>query len=132
MKVRSAESQGSLTALENVIPPFEGPPLHSHREEDESWFVIAGNLRFRVDDEVTSAPQGSFVLVPRGTPHCFQNVGDTDARILVLFTPAGMETFFDRFSEVPKEDVSVDTFRDLGREVGMEVLGPPLSVSHPL
>ena len=49
-----------------------------------------------------------------------------------MFTPAGMEGFFDRFVELPSEAVDADAFRRIGGAVGMEVVGPPLAVSHPL
>jgi hypothetical protein len=65
------------------------------------------------------------VFVPRGTPHNFQNVGEGPARILVMFTPAGMESFFDRFAE-PSEEPPPQRFGSIGAEVGMDVVGPPL------
>jgi quercetin dioxygenase-like cupin family protein len=129
-KVRAAQTGGSLTALENVIPPGEGPPLHTHEHEDEFWYLIEGDLRFMLGSEVHSAPEGSFVFVPRGTPHNFQNIGDRPARILVMFTPGGMEAFFDRFAELSAPDPSA--FKTIGGGVGMDVVGPPLGQSHPL
>ncbi len=123
-KVRGEDTGGSLTALENVIAPGDGPPLHSHANEDEAWYVISGMLRFALDTEIAEAGEGSFVFVPRGTPHCFRNVGENPARILVLFTPSGMETFFDRFAAMPAFHPAA--FGSIGREVGMTVLGPPL------
>jgi quercetin dioxygenase-like cupin family protein len=130
-KARAAQTRGSLTAFENEIAPGDGPPLHVHDREGESWFVIAGDLRFRLGDELHDAPAGTFVHVPAGTPHCFQNVGDAPARILVLFSPAGMEEFFDRFAELPAGPVDPRVFAELGKAAGMTVEGPPLSVSHP-
>jgi glyoxylate utilization-related uncharacterized protein len=118
-----------LTVFENAIAPGEGPPLHTHANEDEAWYVLEGDLRFRLDAEIRAAPAGSFVFVPRGTLHCFQNVGAVPARILVMFTPAGMERFFDRFAAVSDGADAPDAFRTIGREVGMEVLGPPLAKS---
>src|SRR3982074_2977164 len=97
-KVRGEQTNSALTALENVIPPGEGPPLHTHANEDEAWYVLDGELRFLLGTEVRTAPAGSFVFVPRGTQHCFHNDGGRPARILVIFTPAGMEQFFDRFA----------------------------------
>jgi quercetin dioxygenase-like cupin family protein len=123
-KVRGAETNGALMALENVIAPGDGPPEHTHAAEDESWYVVAGELRFKLGDEIASAPAGSFVFVPRGVPHAFVNAGAEPARILVMFTPAGMERFFDRFAELEAFDPAA--FARLGREVGMEVVGPPL------
>ena len=123
-KVRGDQTGGSLTAFENVIAPDDGPPLHVHAGEDEAWYVLEGDLRYRLGSEIAGAATGAFVFVPRGTPHCFQNVGSQAARILVLFTPSGMERFFDRFAELPAFDPSA--FRAIGSQVGMDVIGPPL------
>ncbi len=131
-KVRGEQTNGTLTVFENTVAPDEGPPLHIHANEDESWYVLEGHLRFQLGVEIRSAPAGSFVFVPQGTPHCFQNVGDLPARILVTFTPAGMERFFDEFASLPDGPLDPDAFRSIGREVGMEVVGPPLAVSDPL
>lgn len=130
-KVRGEQTNGGMTAFENVIAPGDGPPLHVHAGEDESWYVVDGALRFRIGDEIIPASAGSFVYVPRGVPHCFQNVGDEPARILVMFTPAGMERFFDRFAELPDGPVDPSSFQTIGAEVGMDVVGPPLARSHP-
>jgi quercetin dioxygenase-like cupin family protein len=131
-KVRGEQSRGALTVFENIVAAGEGPPLHTHAGEDESWYVIEGELRFRLDDRIHGARAGSFVFVPRGTRHCFQNVGGRPARILVMFTPSGMERFFDRFATLPPDADLPSAFASVGRDVGMEVVGPPLSQSHPL
>jgi quercetin dioxygenase-like cupin family protein len=130
-KARGAQTNGALTLFENVVAPGDGPPLHVHAAEDESWYVLEGELRFKLGADIHRAPQGAFVFVPRGTPHCFQNIGEGPARIVVLFTPAGMEAFFDRFSELPAGAFGPDVFARLGAEAGMDVLGPPLAVSDP-
>ena len=103
---------GALTLFENVIAPGDGPPFHTHAAEDESWYVLEGELRFRLGDDIASVGAGSFVFVPRGTPHCFQNVGAVPARIIVMFTPSGMERFFDRFAALPAGPVGPDAFRE--------------------
>lgn len=132
VKVRGAQTGGALTAFENVVGPGEGPPLHRHAREGESWYVLEGSFRFKLDGAIHAASAGSFVFAAAGTPHCFQNVGDAPARLLVAFTPAGMETFFDSFAELPPGPVDPAVFEALGRAVGMEVLGPPLAVSDPV
>jgi quercetin dioxygenase-like cupin family protein len=129
-KVRGGQTGGRLTALENVIPPGQGPPLHAHAREDEALYMVAGTLRFRLGDEVHTTPKGSFVFVPRGTEHCFQNVGDVPARLLVIFTPSGMEEFFERFA-VLDGPPAPEVFARIGEPVGMTVTGPPLAHSHP-
>ena len=129
-KVRGEQTNGALAALENVIPPGQGPPLHTHANEDEAWYVIEGELRFKLAGDVQYAPAGSFVFVPRGTPHCFQNAADAPARILVMFTPAGMERFFDGFAALSEPDP--EAFGSIGGPLGMRVIGPPLAQSDPV
>jgi quercetin dioxygenase-like cupin family protein len=129
-KLRPEQSGGRQTAFEMRIAPGEGPPLHKHANEDETFYVIEGRLRFKLGEEIGQASEGSFVFVPRGTQHCFQNVGSEMARILVSFTPSGMEGFFDRFAQL--EEADPEAFARLGREVGMDIVGPPLAESDPL
>ena len=129
-KARGEQTNGTFTALENVIPAGQGPPLHTHANEDEAWYVLEGDLRFKIGGELRAAPAGSFVFVPRSTPHCFQNVGEDPARILVMFTPAGMERFYDEVATLSAPDP--DAFEKIGDPLGMTVLGPPLAQSDPL
>jgi quercetin dioxygenase-like cupin family protein len=125
-KVRGEQTDGSLAALVNTTAAGGGPPLHVHANEDEAWYIIEGRFRFMLGEERHDAPAGSLVSVPRGTAHCFQNVGAEPARILVLFTPAGMERFFDRLAALHEGADIPEALRSTGREVGMEVVGPPL------
>lgn len=132
IKAASDETAGSFAYIENVIPPKQGPPLHIHAGEDEMWLVLEGDLRFKADDEILSAPQGSFVFVPRGTAHCFQNIGEAPARIAVMFTPAGMERFFEQHAQFPAGPVDPAEYRRIATENGMTMVGPPLGESDPL
>ena len=127
---RGDQTNGAFTALDITVPPGEGPPLHVHTRQDESVYVLEGDLRFKLGDELSATPAGSFVFIPRGVAHCFQNVGAEPGRILVTFAPAGMEGFFERPSEHTAFDP--DAFRRAGAEVGMDVVGPRLAQSHPL
>jgi quercetin dioxygenase-like cupin family protein len=131
-KVRGEQTKGTLIAFETIAPPGEGPPLHVHANEDEVLYVLEGALRFKGEHEVQKAPAGSFIFIPRGVPHTWQSVGDVSARFLVIFTPAGMERFFERFAELPEGTSVTDAFRTIGSEVGMDVVGPPLAQSDPL
>ncbi len=90
--------------------------------------MLEGELRFMLDGELSSAPAGSFVYVPRGTEHAFQNAGDVPARILVIFNPSGMERFFDRIAELGTDGLpDPGAFKEIGSGVGMQVVGPPLA-----
>jgi quercetin dioxygenase-like cupin family protein len=131
-KVRGSQTNGALTVFETTAAPGEGPPLHVHANEDEVLYTLEGTLRFRLGDEVSAAPAGAFAFIPRGVPHTWQNVGEAPARMLVIFTPAGMERFFDRFAELPDDVSAPEAFRTIGSQVGMDVVGPPLAQSESL
>lgn len=84
----------ALTLLEGEVSPQLGPPPHIHHHEDEFFYVLEGELEFLDNDRTFTASAGSFVYIPRGALHRFKNVGETNARMLVFFTLAGMENFF--------------------------------------
>jgi quercetin dioxygenase-like cupin family protein len=127
--LRGEETAGHLTVLETIAAPGEGPPLHTHADEDECLVVLDGTVRFRLRDDVEIAPPGSLAFVPRGVPHTWENVGDAPARMLVLFTPAGMERFFDRFADL--DGPGPEAFLQAAAGTGMTVVGPPLGATHP-
>ncbi len=130
-KARSGQTGGALTVWESTAAPWEGPPLHLHVNEDEFMYVLEGWLRFRLDETDHTAPAGSFVFIPRGVPHRWQNAGDGHARILFVFTPGspGMERFFERSAELPEDTRTADAFKTLASGAGIKVLGPPLARS---
>jgi quercetin dioxygenase-like cupin family protein len=85
---------GRLVLLENLTAPGGGPPPHVHTREDEFFYVLDGTFEIRIGDEVHAVGPGGYAYVPRGTVHNFRNAADAPSRLLVGFTPAGMEGFF--------------------------------------
>jgi quercetin dioxygenase-like cupin family protein len=133
-KATGDQSGGGLTALEGVSAPGEGPPLHLHRGQDEFIHILEGTYRVKLGEDLIEAPPGSFVFIPRDTPHTWQNVGDGPARFLAGLIPASVEfeEFFLRYAELPSEARGIETFSRLAAETrAMEVLGPPLAQSDP-
>ena len=61
--------------------------LHVHHEDDEAWYVLEGTLGFQLGDETVTAPAGSAVLVPKGTPHSYWNAGEIEARYVLVMSP---------------------------------------------
>src|ERR687894_129035 len=94
VKATGQSTGGSLVLLENLTAPGGGPPPHVHTREDEFFYVLDGTFEIRIGDEVHALGPGGFAYAPRGTVHNFRNTDVTPSRILVGFTPAGMEGFF--------------------------------------
>lgn len=97
--VTGEETGGAYFAMEALVPPGGGPPPHVHRREDETFYVLDGDITFRLGDRLLVGGPGTFVNVPRGSVHCFRNDGTATARVVLTFTPAGMERFFEETLE---------------------------------
>ena len=135
IKAATGQTSGLLTVLELVIGPNKGPALHTHVREDELWYVIEGNFRFKAGTAMLRASTGGMAFGPRGTPHAFQNIGETPGRLLVITTPSGLERFFEEFAALvpgPAGSASPGALAAVGHANWIEFTGPPLGVSDPL
>jgi quercetin dioxygenase-like cupin family protein len=130
---RGVETGGAATFFQTVAPPGQGPPHHMHLNEDEFIYVLDGQLRVRLAEAMHEAPAGTFVFIPKGLPHTWQATGAADAQFAFGFTPAapGMERFFERSAELRPETRLAEAFERFAADAGMQVLGPPLALSHP-
>lgn len=90
---RSEETGGTFALIEEVVQAGLEPPRHTHTHEDESFYVLDGQLEFSVGEDTHPASQGDFVFLPRGIPHAFRLQTPT-ARLLVFLTPGGFERLF--------------------------------------
>ncbi|MBK8500574.1 MAG: cupin domain-containing protein [Flavobacteriales bacterium] len=95
--VRAAETGGAFTLFHCHFRKGGEPPAHYHKVEDETFYVLEGEIRFHIGDQRYSARAGELAHVPKGVPHQFSLVTDT-AKALMLISPSGMETFFEEFS----------------------------------
>src|SRR5437762_2629249 len=88
VKVGGAETGGALAQVESDDPRGTAPPLHVHHNEEETFYVLDGEVSVFVDDEELRLSTGDYALVPRGVPHAYL-VRSERTRILVTFSPAG-------------------------------------------
>ena len=132
VKTNSSNTNGSLSVIELRHEPRSGPALHTHANEDEVWWVLEGEYRFKAGDDMFRLSEGGMAFGPRGIAHCFQNVGDSPARMLIVTTPAGAERFFEEFADLPPGPRNYEDLNAFARAHGIEFVGPPLEVSDPL
>ena len=101
VKVARAETGGSMTAYEfGLGPRMAGPPEHIHRTWDELFYVLQGTVTFLIDGACSDARPGACIFIPRGVPHTFWNSNSAPVRLLTVFTPSGIEDYFDEASAV--------------------------------
>jgi len=132
MKARAADTGGALGLVETELYRGFGPPLHVHRREDEAFYVIEGEVRFRLAEEEFVGGPGTWVWGPRGVPHTFK-VESEAARALILVTPGGFEAMFEvggvpvsESPEPPVQEYDPAHTVAISAQFGFEVVGPQL------
>ena len=98
----------SLGMFELTVPPGSNvPPPHSHSNNEECVYVLAGTLRYTVGAESRDLTVGQTMSTPRGAVHAFSNPFAEEARALVVLSP----------------DIGAHYFRDVAAVVNAG--GPP-------
>ena|SRR5687767_12430073 len=69
------------------------PPAHVHHNEDESYYILEGAIRFWIGNEIIDAKAGDFIHLPKGIPHKFELQSDC-VKELMWITPSGLEKWF--------------------------------------
>ena len=92
------QSGGSLAILDLTLPAGAEPPPHIHTLEDETFYVLDGELQLRVGDTLVLLKAGEAVFAPRNVPHSFKILTDS-ARFINLITPGTLWAYFMAFSE---------------------------------
>ena len=93
-KAVSAVTNGRLSAMERSLPAGGRlPPVHSHPDREEFFYVLAGVVTFLIDGHQRSGGAGCAVVVPGDVPHTFGNTGPEEARLLVIHSP-GLDDYF--------------------------------------
>jgi quercetin dioxygenase-like cupin family protein len=136
IKAGGPETGGAFAQLETDDPRGGGPPRHLHHNEDESFYILEGEVTALVGDERIDLGAGDYCYAPRGVAHSYV-VRSEHARMLVTLTPSGLEELFVSLGAPaegaqPPTDAVLPPPDELARvfgDRGVEILGPPLSLS---
>ena len=131
----AAETDGDYIALEKLVPPDGGPPLHVHHDQIETFYILEGEMEMTLGDQVYETKAGDYVHVSRGTPHRFVNRSRTTTKMIFTFVPAGdIEEFFrESFTETtdrnpplePLTDAFIQRMLESANRHDIEILPPP-------
>jgi quercetin dioxygenase-like cupin family protein len=141
--VTAARTGGAFCLAEALVPAGTEPPLHVHAREDETFYILEGQVTFLRGVERIEAGPGDTVLLPREIQHGFA-VRTPSARMLVLATPGHIENAF-RSNATPIDPEDADGWDALPAAApptqaqidritatfglhGVEITGPPLPV----
>jgi mannose-6-phosphate isomerase-like protein (cupin superfamily) len=107
-RVKSGEAEGA-SCTEWIAAPGFDTGLHVHERLEETWYVLDGELEFRLADEVLAAASGACVFVPPHVPHAFANRGHAPAKFLLLMSPPTHDRYFVELAEILERSGPADS-----------------------
>jgi quercetin dioxygenase-like cupin family protein len=130
VKASAEDTHGAYTLRERAIAANQPPVrLHIHRQMEEAFYVLEGEMAFCVGDDTVTVGAGSFVFVPRGVIHTFSNPTDRPARCLFFFSPPGFERYFEELAALRSADpsgrIDAATLESLSRKYHTEYFELP-------
>jgi quercetin dioxygenase-like cupin family protein len=138
VKTSGEETRGAFSQVELDDPQGCATPMHIHRGEEETFYVVDGAVTVFADGERIDLEAGDYAFVPRGVEHAYI-VRSERARMLVTFSPSGFEQFFvqegipaSAEGEEPPVGGAQPTPEEFIRRLapyGCEVTGPPPALS---
>lgn len=130
-KATLAETGGAFLLLEDQMIRGKTTPLHVHVNEDETFYVLEGEILVHIDGVEHHVAERGMAMIPRGIPHAFLVVSET-ARVLALLVPGSAESFYRAASEAATAETPIAGTVDFARvraaaeqTGGMKVMGPP-------
>lgn len=90
-----------LTLMGMTVNPQGGAPMHRSLDEEKTFVITHGRLRFTVGDTTRDVVAGDTVNVAKGDVHGFVNEQDMSARMLLVSTPARHDAFFRAMAALP-------------------------------
>jgi quercetin dioxygenase-like cupin family protein len=121
VRLSSRDTNGAYAIVESVAAPGCCVPMHLHQNEEEHFVVLAGTYRFAVGDKIFDAAAGTSVTVPKGAPHAWRNLSSSPSRLLVIFTPGGLERMIQDVINAPAGKVE-----EVAARYGCLIVGPPI------
>ena len=112
--VRGQDSDGRFCLLTDELPAAWALPPHRHASERETITVTAGRLQMHVDGELHELGPGDSLHVPAGVVHDGCVIGDAPVSRVIVFSPAGMEHFFERLARVEAPADALELARSHG------------------
>ena len=107
-KVESNDAAGASCTEWRASPGFD-TGLHVHERLEETWYMLDGELEFRIGDETVHATAGATVFVPPQVPHAIANRTDAPARFLLIMSPPTHDRYFDELAEILAVDGPPDS-----------------------
>src|ERR1700745_738842 len=109
LKLLGGETGESVMMFEETAPAGTRTTYHRHHDSDEVAYVLAGEVTFKIGDQVTVGGPGTSAFIPRGLAHGGKGPGAETGRVLFLYTPAAAGEFFEESQRLQRSYASFDS-----------------------
>jgi quercetin dioxygenase-like cupin family protein len=87
IKAGEVQNGNGAAFLEYITRKGEEPPRHTHRTEDEMFYVLEGAVTFQCGDETFDVEKGGFMFLPAGIQHGYTIRNEEPVRLIVITAP---------------------------------------------
>ena len=133
--ISGEQTNGAYAVIDMLVPPGGGPGPHAHKDIQEMFYVVEGEIDFKMEGGSYTAGKGSFVDIPLdGAVHSFKNTTDKVAHLLCTVVPAGLEKFFQEIgkrveankflSPMPPTAEELNKLKSIAEKYGQELYPP--------
>jgi quercetin dioxygenase-like cupin family protein len=125
LKLLGGETAESVMLFVETAPIGTETTFHLHHDSDEVAYVLAGEITFKIGEEVSIGGPGTCAFMPKGVPHAWKSTGAATGQVLFFYTPAGAGRFFEARLERAGESISDAEAIEMRKAYGWEIVGPP-------
>ena len=110
----SNQTENKYSIIEITFPSGEESeiPLHKHGNESLVMHVIEGNFSFRYGKETIEGNKDTVLRFEKDISHSYRKIGKDQGKLLVTYTPAGLENFF--------RELGISTMEDTKKSIQLD------------
>src|SRR3974377_915795 len=82
-KVTGEQTGGAFDYFIVEVAPKGGPPLHVHRNQEETIPVLKRRYKVHIGEAIFHLDEGVFASLPSNVPHTFLNLTDEQGEVIV-------------------------------------------------
>ncbi|CAF3091029.1 unnamed protein product [Rotaria sp. Silwood2] len=110
VRLTGAQTQELFTLTEDAMKPTFKLGFHLHRKHAETFHIIEGDVEFRLGSKTYVAKAGTTIHVPSNTPHGVRVINGRQARMIMIYSPAGIENFLKEMKTFTDEQFADEIF----------------------
>lgn len=111
VKVRADDTENKYEIIEYAVRPGFNASFHVHQRAEEVFYLLEGELEFKLNEQTVRARAGDLVRVPIEVSHGFSNPTNVMAKVLEVRTGGGYGKMLEELSQAFPTGTPIDLER---------------------